>query len=159
MLFKTSFLGLCWVSVAAQAFLWLSQAGATLQLWCTGFSLRGLLLLWSIGSVVVARELSCSEAGEIFPDQGSNLHLLPWQAYSLPLSHQGSPKILSILNSICQSTSQVSSTQQSYVASVDCPGQCRYRPRGCREQSRRSPIAVGLRADRGARLRACDKLV
>ena len=27
----------------------------------------------------------------IFPTQGSNLHLLPWQADSLPLSHQGSP--------------------------------------------------------------------
>ena len=27
----------------------------------------------------------------IFPTQGSNLHLLHWQAYSLPLSHQGNP--------------------------------------------------------------------
>ena len=27
----------------------------------------------------------------IFPDQGSNLHLLHWQAYSLLLSHQGTP--------------------------------------------------------------------
>ena len=27
----------------------------------------------------------------IFPTQGSNLHLLHWQADSLPLSHQGSP--------------------------------------------------------------------
>ena len=27
----------------------------------------------------------------IFPIQGSNQHLLPWQADSLPLSHQGSP--------------------------------------------------------------------
>ena len=26
----------------------------------------------------------------IFPTQGSNLHLLHWQATSLPLSHQGS---------------------------------------------------------------------
>ena len=28
----------------------------------------------------------------IFPTQGSNLHLLHWQAGSLPLSHQGSLK-------------------------------------------------------------------
>ena len=30
---------------------------------------------------------------EIFLTQGSNLHLLHWQAESLPLSHQGSPKV------------------------------------------------------------------
>ena len=30
----------------------------------------------------------------IFLTQGSNLHLLHWQADSLPLSHQGSPKKL-----------------------------------------------------------------
>ena len=29
----------------------------------------------------------------IFPTQGSNLHLLHWQAGSLPLSHQGSPSL------------------------------------------------------------------
>ena len=28
----------------------------------------------------------------VFPTQGSNLGLLHWQAGSLPLSHQGSPK-------------------------------------------------------------------
>ena len=28
----------------------------------------------------------------IFPTQGSNPHLLHWQAYSLSLSHQGSPR-------------------------------------------------------------------
>ena len=36
--------------------------------------------------------LSCSEMCGIFPDQGSNLCLLHWQADSLPLSHQGCPK-------------------------------------------------------------------
>ena len=40
----------------------------------------------STGSVVVAHGLSCSAARGIFPDQGSNLHLLHWQADSLPLS-------------------------------------------------------------------------
>ena len=35
--------------------------------------------------------LSCSAACGIFPDQGSDLRLLHWQADSLPLSHQGDP--------------------------------------------------------------------
>ena len=68
--------------VAGQAVLWLrcvgfhsglsrrprsrAQAG---QVWCPGFS--------------------CSEARGIFLHQGSNPHLLHWQAGSLPLSHQG----------------------------------------------------------------------
>ena len=30
---------------------------------------------------------------DIFPSQGPNLHLQHWQADSLPLSHQGSPKL------------------------------------------------------------------
>ena len=47
--------------------------------------------LQSTGSIVVWHGLSCSEACEIFPDQGSNLCLLHWQVDSLPLSHQGSP--------------------------------------------------------------------
>ena len=46
--------------------------------------------LQSTGSVVVTHGLSCSVACGIFPDQGSNLCPLPWQADSLPLSHQGS---------------------------------------------------------------------
>ena len=38
----------------------------------------------------------------IFPNQGSNLHLLPWQVGSLPLSHQGSPgnNLNSVLNQV-----------------------------------------------------------
>ena len=46
--------------------------------------------LSSTGPVVVEHWLSCSMACAIFPDQGSNLCLLHWQAGSLPLSHQGS---------------------------------------------------------------------
>ena len=49
--------------------------------------------LWSTGSVVV-HGLSCSSACRIFLDQGSNLCLLPWQADSLPLSHQGKPPLI-----------------------------------------------------------------
>ena len=41
---------LCWIFIAVQAFLWLQQMGATLQLWCSHFSLRWLLLLLSRGS-------------------------------------------------------------------------------------------------------------
>ena len=33
----------------------------------------------------------------IFPDQGSNLCVLHWQVDSSPLSHQGSPRVLSAL--------------------------------------------------------------
>ena len=38
--------------------------------------------------------LICSAARGIFPDRGLNLCLLHWQADSLPLSHQGSPRCL-----------------------------------------------------------------
>ena len=39
---------------------------------------------------IVAHWFSCSKACAIFPDQGSNPHLLHWQADSLSLSHWGS---------------------------------------------------------------------
>ena len=38
--------------------------------------------LWSAGSVVVVHRLSCSAVRGIFPDQGSNLCPLHWQADS-----------------------------------------------------------------------------
>ena len=82
-----------------------------------GFSSEWLLLLWSMGSracrfqqlrhvgsvaavpglqssgsMVVVHRLSCPAAYGILPDQGLNLFLLPRQAKSLPLSHQGSRK-------------------------------------------------------------------
>ena len=61
-----------------------------------GPSLSRPLLLRSTGSrcagsVVVSHGLSCSAACRIFPDQGSNLCPLHWQADSQPLRHQGSP--------------------------------------------------------------------
>ena len=46
-------------------------------------------------SVVVAHRLSCSAAGGIFLDQGSNPCLLHWQVDSQPLDHQGSPMLSS----------------------------------------------------------------
>ena len=63
---------------------------------CAGLSLLRPLLLRSTGSrhagsVVVAHGPTCSAACGIFPDQGSNLRPLHWQADSQPLRHQGSP--------------------------------------------------------------------
>ena len=65
---------------------------------CAGLSLSRPLLLRSTGSrragsVIVAHGLSCSAACGIFPDQGSKLCPLHWQADSQPLRHQGSPKL------------------------------------------------------------------
>ena len=47
--------------------------------------------LRSCGSVVVVHGLSCPMPCGIFPDQGSNLWFLHWQADSLSLRHQGGP--------------------------------------------------------------------
>ena len=63
---------------------------------CAGLSLSWPLFLRRTssrraGSVVVAHGPSCSAACGIFPDQGSNLCPLHWQADSQPLHHQGSP--------------------------------------------------------------------
>ena len=63
---------------------------------CAGLSLSGPLLLGGTGSrragsVIVAHGPSRSTACGIFPDQGSNLCPLHWQADSQPLCHQGSP--------------------------------------------------------------------
>ena len=91
-----------WVFVAAHGLSLVVASGDYSSLWCTGFSLRWLLLLWSTGSrcvgfstcgtwaqqlwlagsVVVAHGLSCSAACGIFPDQGSNPCPLHWQGDS-----------------------------------------------------------------------------
>ena len=87
----------------------LSRCGAQVLLWlscCRAQALRhtGSVVtapaLWSTGSVAVAQGACCSMAHGIFSDQGSNPCLLYWQANSLPLSHQGSPK-KSFFRSIC----------------------------------------------------------
>ena len=46
--------------------------------------------VWSTGSIVAAHRFSHSAACGIFPDRGSNQHLLRWQVDSLPLCHQRS---------------------------------------------------------------------
>ena len=57
------------------------------SLQCTGLSLRWPLSLWSTGCrhegfSSCARGLSCCPACGMFPDQGSNLSPLHWQADS-----------------------------------------------------------------------------
>ena len=65
------------------------ELGASVVAVC-GFSIEAPRLR-STGSVVVAHRLSCSIVRGIFPDQRSNLCLLPWQVNYLPRSHQESP--------------------------------------------------------------------
>ena len=81
-----------------EGFLQLWQAGAILHRGARASHYRGLSLRSTgsrrAGSVVVARGPSCSVACGIFPDQGSNLCPLHWQADSQPLRHQGSPVCL-----------------------------------------------------------------
>ena len=48
--------------------------------------------LQSMGSVIVARGLTCPKTCGIFSDRGLNLCPLHWQADSLPLDHQRSPR-------------------------------------------------------------------
>ena len=77
------FFGCAGSSLLCMSFLQLQSVGMALQLWCTGFSPRWLLLrcagsavasprLRSTGSGVVVHELSCSAACVVFLDQGSN---------------------------------------------------------------------------------------
>ena len=71
----------------------LSRCGVWASHWA-GFSCFRIQVL---GLYTVVHQLSCSKACGIFPDQGSNLCLLHWQADSLPLRHQGSPLIIVLI--------------------------------------------------------------
>ena len=79
----------CWGSVLPLPFSYCRAQTLVL-----GASVVVALGLQGTGSVVVVHRFSCPAACGIFPDQGSNLCLLHWQADSLPLSHQGSPVLL-----------------------------------------------------------------
>ena len=97
--FYLFYLWLCWVFVSVWGLSLVAASGSHSSSRCAGLSLSRPLLLWSTGSrragsVVVAHGLSCSAACGIFPDQGSNLCPLHWQADSQPLRHQGSPSHL-----------------------------------------------------------------
>ena len=60
-----------WVFVAVCGLSLVAASGGYSLLWCAGFSLRWLLLLWSTGSGRTGFS-SCSTACGIFPDQISN---------------------------------------------------------------------------------------
>ena len=90
------FIYLCWVFISVRGLSLVVASGGHSSSRCAGLSLSRSLLLRSTGSrrtgsVVVAHGPICSAACGIFPDQGSNLCLLHWQADSQPLRHQGSP--------------------------------------------------------------------
>ena len=90
---------LCWVFVSVRGLSPVAASGGHSSSRCAGLSLSRPLLLRSrgsrrSGSVVVAHGPSCSAACGIFPDQGSNLCPLHWQADSQPLRHQGSAVFL-----------------------------------------------------------------
>ena len=97
-LFFKFYLWLCWVFVSVRGLSLVVANGGHSSSWCAGLSLSWPLLLRSTGSrragsVIVAHGPSCSVAGGIFPDQGSNPRPLHWQADSQPLRHQGSPSL------------------------------------------------------------------
>ena len=87
---------LCCVFVSVRGLSLVVASGGHSSSRCAGLSLSRPLLLPSTGSrragsVVVAHGPCSSAARGIFPDQGSNLCPLHWQADSQPLRHQGSP--------------------------------------------------------------------
>ena len=87
---------LCWIFISVRGLSLVVASGGHSSSRCAGLSLSRPLLLRSTGSnragsVIVAHGPSCSAACGIFPDQGSNLCPLHWQADSQPLHHQGSP--------------------------------------------------------------------
>ena len=93
---------LCWVLVSVQGLSLVAASGGHSLSRCASLSLSRLLLLRGTGfrragSVVVAHRPSCSAACGIFPDQGSNLCPLHWQADSQPLCHQGSPQCILVV--------------------------------------------------------------
>ena len=99
-----------------RAFSLVAASGGRSSLPCAGLSLSRPLLLRSTGSrhagsVVVAHGPSCSAACGIFPDQGSNLCPLHWQADSQPLRHQGSPTLFFLIvdNAVLQDPRLVAS--------------------------------------------------
>ena len=92
------YLWLCWIFVSVRGLPLVVARGGHSSSRCVGLSLSWPLLLRSTGSrcagsVIVAHGPICSVACGIFPDQGSNLCPLHWQADSQPLRHQGSPHL------------------------------------------------------------------
>ena len=71
-----------WVLIAARRLSFSCGEWGLLFVVVHGLQAHRLQQLWRMGSVVVARGLSCSAACGFFPDQGSNPCPLPWQADS-----------------------------------------------------------------------------
>ena len=99
LLFFYIYFWLCWVFVSVRGLSLVVASGGHSSSRCAGLSLSRPLLLQSTGSrragsVIVAHGPSCSAACGIFPDQGSNLCPVHWQADSQPLRHQGSPTFI-----------------------------------------------------------------
>ena len=67
--------------------------GTWVQQLCRRDSVAAVPRLYSTGSIVVAHGLGSPMACGIFSRQGSNPCLLHWQTDSLPVSHQGKPKV------------------------------------------------------------------
>ena len=71
------------------------------------------------GLVVVVHWLSCSAAGGVFPDQGSNLCLLNLHADSPPLSYQGSLNHIPVTEGWMQKNNQsINFKLNGYMKSV-----------------------------------------
>ena len=90
---------LCCVFVSVRGLSLVAASGGHSSSRCAGLSLLWPLLLRSTGSrragsAVVVHGPSCFAPCGIFPDQGSNLCPLHWEADSQPLHHQGSPQAL-----------------------------------------------------------------
>ena len=97
--FNLFYLWLCWVLVSVRGLSPAVASGGHSSSRCAGLSPSRPLLLRSTGSrragsAIVAHGPSRSAACGIFPDQGSNLCPLHWQADSQPLRHQGSPPLV-----------------------------------------------------------------
>ena len=58
---------------------------------------------------------------EIFPTQRPNLHLLQWEASSLPLSHQGSPLAYCVVPFSCSVVSDYLRPHELQYARLPCP--------------------------------------
>ena len=72
--------------------------------WDTQASVVAVPGPWRTGSSVAVHGLHCSTACGSLPDQGLNLCPLHWQADSLPLSHQGSPWMLTLVSKFLPET-------------------------------------------------------
>ena len=86
----------CWAQAFTSCNEWVLHSSCGAQACHSGGFSRAEHALWGLDSVVMAHRLSCPVACGIFPGQGPNLCPLHGQADSSPLSHQGSPDLLSL---------------------------------------------------------------